>query len=310
MNLLNESLTDIVYHFTSSDNLIKILKNNSIQFSTALGSDRDLKNRGKFNYLSVTRSKMSGFNFGNAKIVFDGRKLNQKYKSIPLDYWSFKKNLFREMTKKDFLYFLKMLEQEDRIISNDLEILNVSKYIREIHLFALSKDAAAIAIYYAKLRKIPIYVYDNESNYKLQRNPIKSLEKFENPNFEAYKKQNEEKPDFIDYDLAAFISYNNEDAYHKIKFYLVDDDKKEEFDNSIKNIINQYYKEYTPTSYQGLDKIKNSVDDMRLNMTKSNKFLMNLLINDMKKHKTKNLKEYLELKRSKDKQQSVSTSNQ
>jgi tetratricopeptide (TPR) repeat protein len=289
LDLLYESLTDTVYHFTITDKLIKILQNDAMNFSTALGSKEDLKNRGKYNFLSFTRSKMSGFSDGNVKIVFDGRKLNQKYKSIPFDFYQEEKN--DKQIYFSYINALNSLEQEDRIISNDLEIPNVSKYIKEIHIF----DEAAIykpnylgwIFYKTQEKNIPLYIYYNKKNFLKQIKPLDWLTFKQNPDYKVNQYDN----DVFNYELAAFVAYNNEDAYQKIIDYLKYPDLYDKFINSI-----NYKKKFTYHNSEFLVQIMIIINDMRKKMTKSDKFLMKLLIKDMSKYKTKNLEEYLKAK--------------
>jgi hypothetical protein len=270
---------------------VEILKNNEMNFSTALGSEADLRNKGRFNYLSFTRSKMSGFKRGNVKIVFDGNKLNQKYKSIPIDYWEYSKNEKDWSDKNTYIQSLKSLEQEDRIISNDTEIPNIAKYIKEIHIWDFWNNSTAVAVYYARQRNIPFYVYDNEKDFLRQTNPIKNLDYLENPTFDSDNESDER--DRFEYDLASFIAYNSQENYNQIINYIKNDEKIQKFIKILEENIRRYYNYNAIYFDDGFIKVKNAIHHMRMRMSKSDKFLMSLLMRDMKKNKTKNLKEYL-----------------
>lgn len=289
LDLLYESLTDTVYHFTITDKLIKILQNDAMNFSTALGSEEDLRNRGKYNFLSFTRSKMSGFKDGDVKIVFDGRKLNQKYKSIPFDFFQNKKNDKHKWVS--YVDALNSLEQEDRIISNDLEIPNVSKYIKEIHIFdeaaEYNPNYLEWIFYKTQEKNIPLYIYNKKNNFLKQIKPLNWLTFKQNPDYKVNQYDN----DVFNYELAAFIAYNNQDAYQKIIDYLKYPDLYDKFINSI-----NYKKKFTYHNSEFLVQIMIIINDMRKKMSKSDKFLMNLLIKDMSKYKTKNLEEYFKAK--------------
>jgi len=294
LDLLIESLTDIVYHFTYTSNLSEILKRDAIRFSVSLGSDADLRNRGKFNFLSVTRSKMSGYKKGNVKIVFDGRKLNQKYKSIPIDYWEYSKNEEDWLNKQQYIQSLKSLEQEDRILSDDTEIPNVSKYIKEIHIWDRLEKYTAISVYYAKQRNIPVYIYDNEKDFYKQTNPIQNLNYLDNPEFEDKEKSYQDIR--FNYDLAAFIAFNSEENYNKIVNYLNDENEIEKFEKILKERTINYFKKKSLYIDELLISVKSDIHYMRTYKSESDDFLLNLLIKDMKKKKTKNLKDYLTIK--------------
>ena len=270
--ILKESLSDIAYHFTYKMYLIPILKNNEIMFSTALGGVSDLKiNRGKYNYLSTTRSKNSGFKRGNVKIVLDGRKLNQKYKSIPVDYWGVGP---------------KGLEQEDRLISDKISIPNFSKYIIAIHVIASSvyDDEAQTIMKLCKEMNIPLFFYENEKDWLNQKNSI-VLKQIDMKDY-VYDFFNKD----FNYDLASFIAYNNPYGHEKIVEYLKDDELIKEFEEVLKKRTYNNYKYSAPYFDDTVNIVQNFINNMRTN--KNSKFLLSLLIKDMREHKVNNIKEY------------------
>jgi hypothetical protein len=274
--ILKESLSDIAYHFTHKMNLVNILENDEIMFSSALGSTADLQiNRGKYNFLSTTRSRRTGYKRGSVKLVLDGRKLNQKYKSIPVDYWQ---------------YGPSGAEQEDRIISDDVSIPNFTKYIIEIHVWAYSNEKLKKLKKLADKYNIPIYFYKTENDFLNQTNDV-DLSTMDIDDFE------EEANDFFeksfDYTLASFIAYNNPSGHQKIIEYLQDENKIYSFEQIMSVKILEYFKPGAIYFGDGLRTISSIIHESRSRPNKNSKFLLTLLIKDMRKHKAKNIKEYL-----------------
>ena len=91
---LNENLSDIVYHFTTIDALVNILKTNKMFCQSILaGSADDMDSKNLF-YISFTRNKSPYEGWGYhmsygdcVRIEFDGTLLNQRYKGGPVNYW-------------------------------------------------------------------------------------------------------------------------------------------------------------------------------------------------------------------------------
>ena len=103
LQFLTESLSDIVYHFTNTHRLLDILNSNEFHASSNVGSKSDLDiNKGKFYFFSTTRSKKHGFTSGDTKLVLNGRKLSQKYKALPIDYWQYSTNPKDYANKNDY----------------------------------------------------------------------------------------------------------------------------------------------------------------------------------------------------------------
>ena len=121
VNLITENLSDIVWHYT--DHPLSILKSNKFSLSTETGSD--VTKGGKAFFMSTARSKLGSYSESPSGVIFklDGRKLNQKYKGRPYDYWGGAGLKNREEGKS---------EMEDRLYSDDPIIENADSYILEI----------------------------------------------------------------------------------------------------------------------------------------------------------------------------------
>lgn len=125
--LLMEGISDIVYHKTYIHSAYEILKNDEFKLSSTAGSIAD-KRGDKLYFFSTARNLSSSyFSVGEFTVLFklDGRKLGQKYKGFPVEYWG----LRQKGTS----------EEEDRIVTDDPYIKNATKYIDELHILLPSK---------------------------------------------------------------------------------------------------------------------------------------------------------------------------
>lgn len=101
---LNESLSDIVYHFTTKDALVNILKTNKMFCQSILGGSADDMHPKYLFYISFTRNKSPYEGFGYAsslrgntvRIEFDGALLNQNFKGGPVNYWGASESLMNK----------------------------------------------------------------------------------------------------------------------------------------------------------------------------------------------------------------------
>lgn len=123
-DVLTESVSDIVYHFTGYDKALKILKHNTLALSPFLakGVESNVIKTRKLFYLSTTRSKLGHYgqnNYSMVAFVLDGRKLAQRYSAKAVDYWGLPKSS----------------EMEDRILSDHPYIKNASQYIKSVDVY-------------------------------------------------------------------------------------------------------------------------------------------------------------------------------
>ena len=176
MNKLNEGLSDILYHFTYFGNLLNILKQNEFHASTNIGSSADLNtSAGKFFFFSATRSRGAegagaGFGRRSVKLVLDGKKLGQRYKGFPIDYWNYSTKPSDWPNVNDYVASMKNQELEDRIVLDSPTIPNAASYILEIHVLVgkrseVRRDVLDSLMGYVKQYSIPIYFYVDTKYY-------------------------------------------------------------------------------------------------------------------------------------------------
>lgn len=192
---LTERTSDRVFHFTSVDAMIDILRSNTIYFQSSLASSSDNKDRKRLFYFSLSRNKDTNFGFNSSvmsnptrcfvRIEFDGDALNRRYKIKPIDYWGQKSYAARDDELGNSLYGKgwnesrsrhTYFEYEDRIMSNESEMYPAGKYIRRIDVYVCPKHIQEnITSLYTKMT----FFYDdiNEFNRQSDKN-IKDIFKY------------------------------------------------------------------------------------------------------------------------------------
>lgn len=297
---LSEGASDILYHFTSKIN--QILETNEFILRPTFAYSRTVeyeKSNKKLFFMSTTRSKSSGYKSGNTKIVLDGRKLKQRYKIIPVDYWNWEKKL-KSSSISDLRYYIdamKSLEQEDRIVSDKPIIPNASDYILSIHYLRYGDDDKYLKrlSYYCEKHNIPLYAYATPNDFKSHRNSIE-LNKSDDL---IDTKEKEYKLPYSFLDVAALVSYNNEENRKLIHELLKDSELIDEFETNMKKEItnhlkyNAIYDDETLRLY--INSFKNMSDEPG---NKYTKFLIDLAVKDMKRLKVRTLDEYIKAKQS------------
>lgn len=199
-------VSDILYHYTSMENTIAILKDNQFKLTVALSSDDKLKPKQKFYYLSTTRSKVGSFHIDSAGyfgvlLKLDGRKLQQTYKGNPVDYWGPE---FRKVAPSKN-------EMEDRVWADKPFIESATKYIDEMHIYfggayreasEYDRKKLATLVSLANQKHIPFYIYTSEKAAKLldkrHATPVEELD------LEAAESEDDRKREPI-YDVSNWL---------------------------------------------------------------------------------------------------------
>ena len=210
-------ISDVLYHYTSIENTLSVLKNNQFKLTVALNSDDTLKPQQKFYYLSTTRSKIGSYHIGSAGyfgvlLKLNGRKLHQNYTGTPVDYWG--PDFRKAAPSKN--------EMEDRVWSDKPFIESATKYIDEIHVYfgGASRDASeydrkklASLVSLADKKQIPLYVYTSRKAAELldkrHATPVEELDLLSVPTDDS-EEQNR-KPIYDVSDWLELYEKNNVD---------------------------------------------------------------------------------------------------
>ena len=165
--VITESLSRVVYHYTSTMPALKILKSGNFELSSALGSvEQQYMPQGKPYFMSATRTLTGGYHHMSAGrrgvlFVLDGNWFNQRYKSGPVDYWG----------NRGQLHYGRPSEAEDRIYSSE-PIIPIGG-VTAVHVFLNVEDEEGEQVAHdqsvvrelliaAKTRGIPAYFYNNK----------------------------------------------------------------------------------------------------------------------------------------------------
>jgi hypothetical protein len=177
LNDLFESVSSIVYHYTSLYNSAQILSGARFRLAASPGTktELDLQKGNKPYYLSTTRSKVGDYTlhqFYKDGVVFvlNGDWFNQRYKGGAVDYWG--RNRSQGAGLKG-----RYKEMEDRVFSSEPYIAfpkDPKELIKEIHILYLPDNDTRrnqymrILLTRAKQMGIAHYVYEDEAAFVLQ----------------------------------------------------------------------------------------------------------------------------------------------
>ena len=178
-NLISESLSPVVYHFTLAETVYKILSDNKFRCTLSSNFSDSFSKKHLF-YFCLSRVKTIHFsndvisssfgNNSNARIEIDGNILNERYKGFPIDYWQSSKGHYDGNKGKAY----GVTEYEERVVTDKPYIPNAIKYIRRIDIL-VEKN---LTTWYKKLLEtsnelgVPIYFYSNKKDFSLQTKNI------------------------------------------------------------------------------------------------------------------------------------------
>ena len=176
-NFINESLYEL-YHFTNAGNLIGIIEKD--EWVCSVDDNDEI-------YISTTRSKNGGTGYPTQliddtnviRIVFDGKKLNTKYKIKPVDKMHGKRMAIKANwtnpecfdSNKHEIMKQGNVESEDRVFINSETIQHVHKYIKSIHIDLGNLDPKYIEPIEKYCRKFDIELkqYENTQKFNIGR---------------------------------------------------------------------------------------------------------------------------------------------
>ena len=157
---IKESLSSILYHFTSIHSLINILEKDIFKLSdvssgwTNSNKEKQINNGYKY-YISFSRTFNSSYNMKAklpVRIHMNGDMLNYNYKGTQANYYD----------------NIQDSESEDRLLSNKPELNNISKYITRVDIAKDKNLKYTLDMLYDNIddnmKKI-IYVYRNYNDF-------------------------------------------------------------------------------------------------------------------------------------------------
>jgi hypothetical protein len=292
-SLISEAASPVLYHFTRDTSLSNILKTNKLFLTTSVGS-RSNQFSDKNYYISFSRTKSIKHGYGtkftrpsSVRIKLDGNKLNQKYKTISIDYWQYPKEKGFMGGSGD--------EMEDRIVSDNDVIDNANKYIESIDIFLPEDGISADIIENAKKLGIKLYFYDNEKDFAAGI-PKRSVE----PKIADAKESRVGRSYGIMTILAA-LTYKEPKIMERVYSELVDYGyNKDDISAAVDKVHDKYDYYLRPNDDYNLTDLANSLSaDFQNNSRSANKlarYAIKEFVRDYKKVGAKSLKDYLNLK--------------
>lgn len=164
---VTEAATDIVYHYTSTHNAARIMKDGVFKLAATGGNDYEARYAppGYPFFLSTTRSKVGDYHryLGSSGVMFvlDGRWLSARYLVKPIDYWDRSWQHTPDRTR----------EAEDRVFSREPDM--PIDGITAVHVLLTEPGQprgplSRQILIAAKTRGIPAYLYNNEAAFRTQ----------------------------------------------------------------------------------------------------------------------------------------------
>jgi len=155
--VLSESMSSVVYHFSSLPKMANIASRDCISLSPALsGISNNIDGKRLF-YLSTARSRLSGAYGERAVkkgyavcITLDGEKLNNRFKARPVAYWSSRDRNGRMVQRENGEYSNSDDELEDRLLSDKSRIEKLSEYVLRIDIL-MDPENEQDCLYAAKI---------------------------------------------------------------------------------------------------------------------------------------------------------------
>jgi hypothetical protein len=255
---LYESLSRTTFHFTQLTNLVQILRTNSLRASIAFGTKSDDKlNKGKPYFVSFSTTGNAKIGYGRSlaesggkvTIVFDGDALSNLGPSSPVEYWNVnkdpKKSKINDITRYD--------EHEERLFLDKPIIQNVSRYIKEIHVYVGKLDDRYFEIFnecWALATKLDIYFYpyDNEPYYNhLHRKGANVEDQYNAEWFQKYLKHaNQPEDAFVRglFDIISLYAVMDDDNTAKVVTILKKDNQlqllADKYNTTVDKLIHSY----------------------------------------------------------------------
>lgn len=173
--LIKESISSIVYHFTSENALLNIIAHNAIFLTSTIDGFESVFGSESF-FLSVTRQRSRDIGYQHymslrVRLTLDGDMINQRWRGKAISFFG-KGGKHRYYQKFPIEKQQVYNESEDRIYSNTPQIAPASKYIKRIDIL----DTGGRRLPSMKIKKIldmasdafDIFIYDNLHDFNFQ----------------------------------------------------------------------------------------------------------------------------------------------
>ena len=155
--IISESATSVVYHYTSIESALNIIKTD--KFILGAPDSVEFSQSGYSYYMSVARVPYGGYATGysgssGCTFVIDGRRWSTRHKVVPYSYY----NGYRTTDS----------EYEERLLSND-STLPVNGCIKAAHILTgeSTVSAARKLVILCKQKGIPVFVYRDKHAWKI-----------------------------------------------------------------------------------------------------------------------------------------------
>jgi hypothetical protein len=315
--MLSEGFSDVLYHRTYFTSLKNILEENAFQATSNIGSSADFQiNKGKYYFFSMTRSKYTGYHRGDVNIVIDGRILGYKHKGYPIDYWQYSTKpsdwgdtMNNPHDRASYLKGLQSKENEDRLISDVPLIKPASDYIIEVHVLLdkrtkgyTKKSDIVRVVQRLKELEIPAYFYmdDKYFNNQIKDKAVDPLA------LDGYKDESEEnynpnRPALYGwhYVVPLLIYKDNGNLQKLINGLNLNDEHIEKLQNDLNDIKYNYLSYNLGNPYSShllgdfLSSVKAEIHNKRSSARPSDRFIIKMIVDDLKEKGTKDIKDYI-----------------
>lgn len=318
--LLKERMSNIVYHFTSISNVLRMAEENKIYLQSALEGFSNTSKTNKLFYLSTTRTKYQSFGYSrkftnnSARIELDGDALNYVMKGQPYNY--FNGSLF-DNGKQYYLADTNGLtkdkqehvrdEAEDRLFSDKSYIPNARNVIRRIDIIITDisdkENPNYLNVYNLLMSHFSqiTYVYDNLNDFNKQSdNTInkKFTEDYEKYGYGTYNRDSYTFDFSTVQAVLALIFFNEtnnlkEDAAKLLKQYGLE----ELLHKGILKNIEQYHDyPYSGDIYRLIEKVSYGLSSFSRKPNNIKSKVLQMLSDYFKKHKLRNYKDLVKYK--------------
>lgn len=307
--LIIERLSSRVFHFLPLENMVRVSQKNALNLSIPTYK-RDLElTKGYKYFLSLSRTPSTQVGYQKYRILtdknwktyvrieFDGDLLNNNFKGHATNYYNNYNKDARTKEKRQKLnksvlhqnndYFdiedvnyqnndfklYHLSEYEDRLLSNNSQILDIGKYIKRIDIYVPLTKKGNININYASYCKLiydkfpgKVFIYVNDRDFNYNKQNFIDINKFKIKN----KLDNTNKLFYIS--LCSWVSYyllwikNSdeknkyiEDIYNQIKKIVIDNNDNFIDIKTFTNTVNTI-KTNQMAANKGFDKIKRKTD--------------------------------------------------